>query len=399
MSHLEQWIIDFAKQASQTGPLLKQHPSLPWLQLTQFGFQSGATRASLQSSYRHFRFDLENWHPQAGDLDTLDKFPAQDSGNALNRALQLLMAYQPTALSVAWQSADRHGAWVLRGTDSRQSYPPPNRRVDTLMVHISWKPGAVSAYRAMEHRHKSIVEEYIRRTHFCVRPILIQGRQAPSDLDLGHVQSRQHTLLAVMARPQENALAVAPPIIYNPHQVTYNGSPIHSSEGVSAGLSGPSRVDHYWLRSEENFERVVYDCSDINHSRRNLDHPELLVAYDAMGGPGRFERVALKDTEESLLPARRVGPSWMVRYSIRPYRVSRLFCLPTQTKPGPGYLLPVHHGVCLEPQRVHGLPEKSLIVAVCPPQVEVAPSGLQIVANSACQDWKDQLIREALEVI
>lgn len=393
MSHLEQWISEFAKQAARGGTSLKHYPSLPWLQLTQLGFKLGSTRVSLQSSYRHVRFDLESWRPAGEDLDRLENFPADADGNALAKALQLLQSYKPTALSVSWQSGERSGAWVLRPDAPRQSYPAPHRRIDALMVHISWKPSAVSAYRSMERRHKHILDEYIKRTHFASRPILIQGRQAPSDLDLGHVQSRQHVVAAVMARPQEDALAVAPPIIYNPLQVTYNGSPIHTSEGVSPGLTGPSRVDHYVLSSDHNFERVTYDCADVNLSRKNLDHPELLVAYDALGGPSKFERVALKGTQAYLLPARRVGPTWMVRYSIRPYRASRLFCLPTQSKPGQGVLLPVQHGVCLAPLMLDDLPERSLIVAACPPQLQ--SEGLRLIEDQACQAWKAQLLEEA----
>lgn len=386
---------DFAKQGCKGGAPLKQYPSLPWLQLTQMGLKGGATRVSLQTSYRHIRFDLENWHPQPGDLETLENFPQESDGNPLNKALQLLLAYKPTALSVAWQAGGKSGAWVLRTDSPRQSYPAPHRRVDALMVHISWKPNAVSAYRAMERRHKSILDEYLRRTHFAARPILVQGRQAPSDLDLAHVQSRQHIVAAVMARPQEESLAVAPPIIYNPLHVTYNGSPIHSNEGVSSGLTGPTRVDHYLLRSEINYPRVVHDCSDVNMSRKNLDHPELLVAYDANQGPGRFERVALEGTLACLLPARRVGPSWMVRYSIRPYRVTRLFCLPSQSKPGMGQLLPVRHGVCLAPVAVQGVPEKSLIVAVCPVQLSTDATGMKLLEDQACQQWVGQLVAEA----
>jgi hypothetical protein len=398
VSHLEEWISDFVRQAGKGGSPLKQHPALPWIRLTQLGFQGGCTRVSLQTSYRHIRFDLENWHPQSGDLQMLDHFPAEASENPLGQALQLLLAYKPTALSVAWQAGETSGAWVLRGDAARQSYPAPHRRVDALMVHVSWKPNAVSAWRAMERRHKSILDEYLKRTCFAARPILLQGRQAPGDLELGHVQSRQHVVMAVIARPQEDSFAVAPPIIYNPMEVTYNGSPLHCGQ-VGSGLSGPTRVNHYYLKSEIHYERVVHDCSELTMSRKNLDHPDLLVAYDSNQAPGRFERVALAGTGSLLLPARRVGPSWMIRYSIRPYRVTRFFCLPTQEGTGPSRLVPIRHGVCLAPLPLQGLPKNSLILAVCPGPLRTDANGLQLIADEACQQWTDELLAEAREIL
>ena len=402
MSHLEHWIAEFARQGevSSDAPvkLLKQHPSLPWLQLTQYGFSIGSTRVSLQTSYRHVRFDLESWQPKPADLEALQSFPANWEASPLGRALKLLLSYKPTALSLSWQAGEQSGAWVLRSGAPRQNFPPPQRRVDALMVHISWKPTAVSAWRNLEKRHQQMVEEYTRRTHFSSRPILMQGRMQSSDLDLGHIQSRPHLVSAVLAEPKEDAIACAPPIIFNPYEVEVNGQSIYSSTGVSEGLKGRSRVPRYRILSSQDFEKVCYDCAAYNLSRLNLEHSELLVAHDMRGAPGSFERVALRGTQAYLLPMRRVGPAWMVRYSIRPYRVSRLFCIPSEGPPlGEGQLLPVYHGVSLAPLVLTGIPQGTLVVATCPSNLTVGETGMRLVADEPLARWRQQLIQEVLE--
>ncbi len=398
MSHLEQWIAEFARRgdASLDAPLklLKQHPSLPWLQLTQYGFSIGSTRVSLQSSYRHLRFDLENWHPQPTDLEMLRNFPGNWEDSALGRALKLLLHYKPTALSLSWQAGGQSGAWVMRSGAQRQTYPAPHRRVDALMVHVSWKPAAVSAWRNLEKRHAALMAEYVRRTHFAPQPILLQGRLQSSDLDLGIVQSRSHFVTTVLAEPKEDSIACAPPIIYNPFAVELNGQTIYTSANVSEGLRGHSRVPRYRLLSQRPFEAVHYECSEVNPSRLNLEHPELLVAYDMQEAPGTFKRLALKGTQPYLLPLRRVGPAWMVRYSIRPFRGARLICVPVDAKPGPGYLLPVHQGVCLSPIALAGVPKGTLVVAACPTGLSYDETGLQLVSDPVLSRWCEQIVRE-----
>ncbi|MBS2033462.1 hypothetical protein JST97_00625 [bacterium] len=395
MSHLEQWISEFARRGdvSLDAPLklLKQHPSLPWLQLTQYGFAIGSTRVSMQSSFRHVRFDLENWHPKDVDLQVLQNFPGNWEDSALGRALKLLLHYKPTALSVSWQCQGAHGAWVLRAGAQRQSFQAPQRRVDSLMVHVSWKPAAVSAWRNLERRHIQLVNEYQRRTHFASRPILMQGRLQSSDLDLSLVQSRSHVVTGVLAEPGEDAIACAPPIIFNPYEVELNGQQIYSSAGVSEGLRGRSRVPSYRLHSHRTLEVARYDCAQFNLTRLNLEHPELLVAYDMRHAPNNFDRIALKGSGPYLLPMRRVGPAWMVRYSIRPYRAAQLVCVPSDAEPGEGYLLPVRHGVCLSPLRLNGVPKGTLVVAACPPSLNSDETGLQLVADDRLRKWCEQL--------
>lgn len=402
MSHLEHWIAEFARQG-EVGldapvKLLKQHPSLPWLQLTQYGFSIGSTRVSLQTSYRHVRFDLESWQPKPIDLEVLQNFPGNWEDSPVGRALKLLLNYKPTALSISWQAGGQSGAWVMRSGAQRQIFAPPQRRVDSLMVHVSWKPTAVSAWRNLEKRHLQMVDEYTRRTHFSSRPILMQGRIQSSDLDLGHVQSRPHLVSAVLAEPKEEAIACAPPIIFNPYEVEVNGQSIYSSAGVSEGLKGRSRVSRYQIVSPRNFEKVCYDCAAYNLSRLNLEHSELLVAHDMRGAPGSFERVALRGTQAYLLPMRRVGPAWMVRYSIRPYRVSRLLCIPSEgPRQGEGHLLPVYHGVCLAPLSLVGVPQGTLVVAICPSNLSVGETGMRLVADEALSRWCHSLTQEVLQ--
>lgn len=398
VSRLEQWIAEFARRGDVglDAPLrlLKQHPGLPWLQLTQYGFSIGSTRVSLQSSFRHLRFDLENWHPQPIDLEVLQNFPGNWEDSALGRALKLILHYKPTALSLSWQAGGQSGAWVLRSGSQRQTFSAPQRRVDALMVHVSWKPSAVSAWRNLEKRHASLVAEYIRRTHFASQPILMQGRIQASDLDLSVVQTCNHLVTAVLAEPKEDSVACAPPIIYNPYEVELNGQKVYSSLNVSEGLRGRSRVARYRLISQRSFETIHYDCNEMNLSRLNLEHPELLVAYDMQEAPKTFKRVALAGTQPYLLPLRRVGPAWMVRYSIRPFRVARLFCVPVDSRPGSGYLLPVHHGVCLSPIVLSGVPQDTLVVSTCPPGLNYDDTGLQLQSDSALARWRDQIIRE-----
>ncbi len=395
---MEQWIAEFARRGdvSLDAPLklLKQHPSLPWLQMTQYGLSVGSTRVSLQTSYRHVRFDLENWHPRGVDLEVLQNFPGNWEDSALGCAIKLLLHYKPTALSVSWQAGSESGAWVLRQGDLRQTYAAPQRRVDALMVHVSWKPAAVSAWRNLEKRHAALVDEYVKRTHFAPQPILLQGRVQSSDLDLSVVQSRNHLVTSVLAEPGEDALACAPPIIYNPYALELNGQKLYSSAGVSEGMRGRSRVPRYRLLSQRSFESVHYDCNEINLSRLNLEHPELLVAYDMQQAPKSFRRLALKGTQAYLLPLRRVGPAWMVRYSIRPYRVSRLFCVPVDAVPGDGYLLPVRFGVCLSPLLLSGVPQGTLVVATCPAGLSYDDSGLHLLPDQALSRWRDGILRE-----
>ncbi|MBN9416673.1 MAG: hypothetical protein J0I12_14605 [Candidatus Eremiobacteraeota bacterium] len=401
MSHLEQWIAEFARRGdvSLDAPLklLKQHPSLPWLQLTQYGFAAGSTRVSLQTSFRHVRFDLENWHPEPVDLEILQNFPGNWEDSALGRALKLLLHYKPTALSISWQAGGQSGAWVMRAGAPRQTYTAPQRRVDALMVHVSWKPAAVSSWRTLEKRHAALLAEYVKRTHFAPQPILMQGRVQSSDLELSIVQSRSHLVTAVMAEPKDDAIACAPPIIYNPYEVELNGQSLYSSAQVSEGLRGRSRVARYRLLSERAFESVHYDCGEVNLSRLNLEHPELLVAYDMHEAPRSFRRLALRGTQAYLLPMRRVGPAWMVRYSIRPFRVSRLFCVPREARPGTGFLLPVHHGVCLSPIVLNGVAQGTLVVATCPNSLKYDDTGLQLQADPALSRWQEQIQREVLE--
>lgn len=398
MSHLEQWIAEFARRGdvSLDAPLrlLKQHPSLPWLQLTQYGFAIGSTRVSMQTSYRHVRFDLENWHPKEIDLQVLQNFPGNWEDSAVGRALKLLLHYKPTAMSVSWQAQGQHGAWILRSGAQRQLFQAPQRRVDSLMVHVTWKPHAVSAWRNLERRHIQLVEEFQRRTHFASRPILMQGRIQSSDLDLSLIQSRLHLVTTVLAEPKEDSIACAPPIIFNPYEVELNGHSIYSSAGVSEGLRGRSRVPRYRLLAHRQFEVARYDCSEYNLSRLNLEHPELLVAYDMRRAPGNFDRIALKNSGPYLLPMRRVGPAWMVRYSIRPYRASRLTCVPSGAEEGEGFLLPVHHGICLTPLRLAGVPKETLVVAACPPNLTCDETGLQLVNDEALRIWRDQITQE-----
>jgi len=398
VSHLEKWIAEFRAQEPRPGSSLKVHPALPWLQLTRWGFAGGGSRVSLQSSYRHVRFDLENVRLSSDELASLENFPDHLGKGPLSRALQLLQAYKPTALSVSWQVQGKTGAWVSRA-GSRQSFPAPQRRTDSLMIHISWKPQSVSAWKGMERRNRAILDEYVKRTHFAPRPILLQGRPSSSDLELSHILSRPHNLMAVLAAPQQEALAAAPPIIYNPHQVFLNGQVIHSSEGVSQGLSGPARVSHYFLNAVQAFSTVNYDCSKLSLSRKNLDHNELLIAYDAHKGPEHFERVALQGTQAFLLPVRRVGPSWMVRYSVRPFRVARLYCVPQEARPGSGWLLPVHHGVSLDPVPLEGVPDKSLWVCVCPAGLEPDDAGLRLPEGPALQAWIQELREQARQLL
>ncbi len=398
MSHLEQWISEFARQGdvSLDAPLklLKQHPSLPWLQLTQYGFAIGCTRISMQTSFRHVRFDLENWHPQPIDLEVLQNFPGNWEDSAVGRALKLILHYKPTALSLSWQAGGQSGAWVLRSGAQPQTFQAPQRRVDSLMVHVSWKPVAVSAWRNLEKRHAGLVAEYTRRTHFAPQPILMQGRVQSSDLDLSIVQSRNHLVTAVLAEPKDDSIACAPPIIYNPYEVELNGQRIYSSATVSEGLRGRSRVPRYRLLSPRPFEVAAHDCNEMNLSRLNLEHSELLVAYDMREAPQAFKRLSLVGTQPYLLPLRRVGPAWMVRYSIRPFRVARLFCVPAEGGAGHGYLLPVHHGVCLSPIVLNGVALGTLVVSTCPAGLSFDDTGLQLQPDSALTRWRDQLIRE-----
>ena len=401
MSHLEQWIAEFARRGdvSLDAPLklLKQHPSLPWLQLTQYGFAAGSTRVSFQSSFRHVRFDLENWRPQPVDLEILQNFPGNWEDSALGRALKLLLSYKPTAMTISWQAGGQSGAWVMRSGAPRQTFTAPQRRVDALMVHVTWKPAAVSSWRNLEKRHAALVAEYAKRTHFAPQPILMQGRVQSSDLELSIVQSRSHLVAAVMAEPKEDAIACAPPIIYNPYSVELNGQSVYSSVDVSEGMRGRSRVPRYRLLSDRALEPVRYDCGEINLSRLNLEHPELLVAYDMQDAPRTFRRLALRGTQSYLLPMRRVGPAWMVRYSIRPFRVSRLFCVPGEATTGSGYLLPVHFGVCLSPIRLSGVPQGTLVVATCPASLRYDDTGLQVQSDAALNRWLEQVMREILE--
>lgn len=249
----------------------------------------------------------------------------------------------------------------------------------------------------MEKRHAALLAEYVKRTHFAPQPILMQGRVQSSDLELSIVQSRSHLVTAVMAEPKEDAIACAPPIIYNPNAVELNGRSLYSSGNISEGLRGRSRVPRYRLLSERAFESVQYDCGEVNLSRLNLEHPELLVAYDMHDAPRSFKRLALRGTQSYLLPMRRVGPAWMVRYSIRPFRVSRLFCVPPQAQPGTGFLLPVHYGVCLSPIALSGVPQGSLVVATCPANLKLDETGLQLQADPARARWQEQILREILE--
>ncbi|MFN8610352.1 MAG: hypothetical protein U0931_22635 [Vulcanimicrobiota bacterium] len=400
MSHLEQWIAGFVRrgEASLEAPLklLKQHPSLPWLQLTQYGFAIGSTRVSMQTSFRHVRFDLENWHPSQTDLQILQNFPGNWEDSSLGRALKLLLQYKPTALSVSWQHEGQHGAWVLRSGAQRQNFQAPQRRVDSLMVHVSWKPAAVSSWRNLERRHSLLLDEYQRRTHFASRPILLQGRLQSSDLDLSLIQSRSHLVSSILAEPGEDSIACAPPIIFNPFEVELNGQSIYNSSGVSEGLRGRSRVPRYRLYAQRSFEVARYDCGEFNLSRLNLEHPELLVAYDMRRAPSNFDRIALKGSGGYLLPMRRVGPAWMVRYSIRPYRSTRLTCIPPGAEEGTGYILPVRHGICLSPLALAGVPKGTLVVAACPPSLKSDEIGLQLVVDERLKSWREQIRQDIL---
>lgn len=395
MSHLEQWIAEYARRGDvgldSPLKLLKQHPSLPWLQLTQYGFSIGSTRVSMQTSFRHVRFDLESWQPKAIDLQVLQNFPGNWEDSALGSALKLLLHYKPTALSVAWQSQGQHGAWVLKSGAQRQNFQFPQRRVDSLMVHVSWKPAAVSAWRNLERRHLQIVDEYQRRTHFASRPILMQGRIQSSDLDLSLIQSRSQVVTSWLAETGEDSIACAPPIIFNPYEVELNGQKIYTSAGVSEGLRGRSRVPSYRLNAHRQFEVARYDCSEFNLSRLNLEHPEILVAYDMRRAPKNFDRIALKGSGAYLLPMRRVGPAWMVRYSIRPYRASQLICVPAEAESGEGYVLPVRHGICLTPLTLKDVPRGTLVVAACPNNLSSDEVGLQLVADEALKNWLEHL--------
>lgn len=196
---------------------------------------------------------------------------------------------------------------------------------------------------------------------------------------------------------REDAFACAPPIIYNPYTLELNGQKLYSSVGVSEGMRGRSRVPRYRLLSPRSFETVRYDCNEINLSRLNLEHPELLVAYDMQQAPKSFQRLALKGTHSYLLPLRRVGPAWMVRYSIRPYRVSRLICVPLDSAPGDGYLLPVRYGVCLSPVLLSGVPEGTLVVATCPTGLSFDDSGLNLLPDQALSRWREAILRELSE--
>jgi len=148
------------------------------------------------------------------------------------------------------------------------------------------------------------------------------------------------------------------------------------------------------LLSPRPFEVMVHDCNEMNLSRLNLEHSELLVAYDMHEAPKAFKRLSLVGTQAYLLPLRRVGPAWMVRYSIRPFRVARLFCVPAEGGSGHGYLLPVHHGVCLSPIVLNGVVPGTLVVSTCPAGLSFDDTGLQLQPDSALTRWRDQVIRE-----
>lgn len=354
-----QFTVDAGSRLDRYRTLLSLNPSLPWLQLTQWAHRQRAVAIE----FRVLR-DAVEW--VARGLQTDENWPERLAQVRGEDGLMLLMhASQPRSIQFVWTHRKSGWDWAWPGSPEVRKRDADGGVMGEMLVRLE--------LNLTPTQRRDLLSEFTARTHFAPIPIRIDGRPHPSRLDLTSAQSRSFGVAAdlISARSQSGGdyFAAVPPAAHEARLTLVNAARATSLH-QEPGEVPPGKVACYHLHHPE-LSAATCSKQEVSIDLGNLG---LRDSVDFLDAPRRWSQWTFLGLQ-------------LRSQTLRPLRVRSLYLLSANPDKGTVYIIPVRHGVSLNPIVTRGSRRGSTTISICPEGLQTDLSGLRLVDDDACGVW------------
>ena len=370
-----EFTVDHSHLVSRYTTLVEHQPGLALLRILQLGVQLGAYQVNIIMGRNDFRVRLDNVAKVQEVLEFLRHFPGRGPLHQDLGAICYLLLAQDQAGEIQLRLGDELGHQRLEMTRQDQRFFHEGEFAETHLT-LTWKPRWngwwdrfrrarrwISGWTRAIREYAAVYPMPISLDAFMTAPAL-DGQLLPAKATRLHYQP---------ARTRQESLALYHPIHWQPQHLTVSK--------VGYALDGKGPLCRLCESPEE----------DQRFGPRRLNAREF-GGYDTMPE----ELVLGKNLAEDRLWVVARPKHWLLdrrpvdfQTHVRPFACR---CWLAEVHQGSGgWVLPVRHGVLLERQKSHDLPDHLVALASMPEELKTDLSGTRPVLSPEWSGWIRQL--------